>query len=283
MKSATICSEPEKTDPLIHEIARTAVEAAVTAGDLQLNAFHSRPENARVQARDIKMAVDRDCEAAIVSAIRSRFPDHRILAEEEGDLGGSEDYLWIVDPLDGTVNFFHGLPQFCACVACCRRPLNAPLPATGRELLESGLVGVVYAPLMNELYVGIRKSGATLNGMRLTCTGANGLSQAVVALSFGKTDGAIDYMTRLAGKIARRAQKVRSYGCAGLDIAFVASGRLGGSLYRGIQLWDIAAAGIVLAEAGGCLEAHRAADGTWDMLAASARVCSELLECINGH
>jgi myo-inositol-1(or 4)-monophosphatase len=134
---------------------------------------------------------------------------------------------------------------------------------------------------MNELYVGIRRMGATLNGKSLRCSGADDLSKTVVALSFGKTDASIDTMVAIAGKVARRAQKVRSYGCAGLDISLVAGGRLGGLLYRGIHLWDIAAAGIVLAEAGGCLEAHRQSDGKWNMMAAPPGVCSELMELVD--
>jgi fructose-1,6-bisphosphatase/inositol monophosphatase family enzyme len=281
VKSTTIFSEAEIMDPRIHELARTAVEAAVRAGDIQIKAFNGSREKSLLQSRDIKMAVDRECENAIVSVIRSRFPEHRILAEEEGDLGGSKDYLWIVDPLDGTVNFFHGLPQFCTCVACCRLPLSAPLPATGKELLDIGLVGVVYAPVMNELYIGMRNIGATLNGKPLNCADVNDLSQTIVALSFGKTDAAIDHMANVAGKIAHRAQKVRSYGCAGLDISFVAGGRLGGSFYRGIHLWDIAAAGIILAEAGGCLEAQRVPNGAWNMLAAPSGLYNELLEIVH--
>jgi myo-inositol-1(or 4)-monophosphatase len=159
--------------------------------------------------------------------------------------------------------------------------LGAPLPATGKELLDIGLVGVVYAPVMNELYIGMRNFGATLNGKPLNGINANDLSQSIVALSFGKTDAAIDCMTGIAGKIARRAQKIRSYGCAGLDIAFVAGGRLGGSIYRGIQLWDIAAAAIILAEVGGCMEAHQGPNGTWNMLAAPTGLYNVLLEMIH--
>jgi len=270
----------ETPESQIRAVARVAVEAAVTAGDLQRQVFHSSRRHAKVHHRDIKMEVDRQCERAIVEVIRSWFPEHRILAEEEGELDGGDDYLWIVDPLDGTVNFFHGLPQFCACVACCRAPSGAVPPNEARQLLDAGLTGVVYAPLLDELYVGVHNLGATLNGKPLRCAGAERLADTVVALSFGKTPASIDFMTRTAGRIARRARKVRSYGCAGLDIAFVAGGRLGAVLYQGIQLWDFAAAGIVLAEAGGCLDARQQADGTWNLVGAAAGVHAELLEVI---
>jgi fructose-1,6-bisphosphatase/inositol monophosphatase family enzyme/GNAT superfamily N-acetyltransferase len=263
------------------DIIRTAKEAAAIGGQIQMTHFKKKRKNLCEHPRDVKMAVDVECENAIVSLIRSIFPDHRILTEETGDLGGNADYLWIIDPLDGTTNFFHGLPQFCCCVACCRLPGDAPIPTDSRSLLKYAFVGVVYAPVFDEFFLGVKGSGASLNGKPLFCGTDDILAESIVAMSFGKTQTGIDRMTRIANRLAHRARKVRSYGCAGLDIAMVASCRLGGLLYRGIHLWDVAAAGIILSEAGGCLDAGQQPDGTWNLLAALPGVRNELSEIAN--
>lgn len=266
-------------ESLLNQLADTAVQAAVRAGDIQRRAFGNVQNTSCRLPRDLKLEVDRKCEAAVVDTIRSRFPGHRILAEEGGEFSGKDDFLWIVDPLDGTVNFFHGIPHFCACVACCHLPAGEPVPVDNRMLLESGLVGVVMAPIAEELYVGIRSRGTTLNGRPVGCGTAERLKETIVALSFGKDDAAIAAMTRTAEKIALSARKVRSWGAAGLDIAQVACGRLGGVVYRGVHLWDVAAAGIVLAEAGGRLTAGLRPEGTWNLVAAAPGVHEEL-RCI---
>jgi myo-inositol-1(or 4)-monophosphatase len=266
------------------EIADTANQAAGIAGAIQMNAFRSRPQASEVLIRDLKTEVDEQCERAIVDLIRSRFPDHRILGEEGGLSGGQGEYIWIVDPLDGTVNFVHGLPQFCACVACCRTGRDGNgLPRNGRDLMDRAVASAVFSPATGESYLGIRGHGATFNDRPLHCADTGRLSEAIVALSFGKTEAAIDRMTVLAGQLAKMARKIRSYGCAGMDIIQVAHGRLGGLLYRGIQLWDIAAAAVVLVEAGGFLQTEQRTDGKWDLVASVPGVTRELLTAVDAH
>jgi fructose-1,6-bisphosphatase/inositol monophosphatase family enzyme len=188
-----------------------------------------------------------------------------------------------VDPLDGTVNFFHGFPQFCACVACCRLPAHPPkLPTDAQELMASLVVAAVCAPVYGEMYLGIRGRGAALNGEPVVCQGPTRLSESVVALSFGKTESGMERMLGIARRLAPRVRKVRSWGCAGLDILQVAHGRLGALFYRGIHLWDIAAAGLILDEAGGHLQAHCRPDGRWDMVAAVPGLRGELAALLGG-
>lgn len=260
---------PDPAPELLSAIARTAVEAARAAAAVQMRHFRKGAPAARRLTRDVKLEVDRRCEAAVIQVIRARFPAHAILAEEGGAVEGREPFLWVVDPLDGTVNFFHGLPQFCACVACCRLSGDGAPPANAAGLLAGGLVGVVLAPGTGELFTGVRGRGAALDGRPLACSDARALEEAIVALSFGKTEAAIARMGPVAVRLARAARKVRSYGCAGLDIVQVADGRLGGVIYQGLHLWDFAAAGIILAEAGGRLSAAAQPDGTWNVLAAA--------------
>ncbi|MCG6893617.1 MAG: hypothetical protein LJE65_08440 [Desulfobacteraceae bacterium] len=268
------------SDALLSDIASTAAEAARAAGRIQLSCFRGDHLAAKKSARDVKLEVDRRCEEAIVRIIRDRFPGHGILAEEDGFRGGSEPWLWIVDPLDGTVNFFHGFPQFCSCVACFRQPENQPPPVDAIGLLAAAEVGAVYVPVFEEMYLGIRGCGATCNGDPVVCNGAHRLSESVVALSFGKTAEGMERMLHITGRLAPRVRKLRSWGCAGLDILQVAHGRLGALLYRGIHLWDIAAAGLILSEAGGHLQACSCNGGRWDMVASVPGLRDELMEVL---
>lgn len=280
MPTATQMTTP--TAPDLHALAETAVLAARVAAGIQTRAFDSELKGEVVHPHDLKTVVDRDCEQGIVDVIRKRYPKHRILAEEGGDLGGSDEYLWIIDPLDGTVNYFHGLPQFCTCIACCRVEPGQPLPTTGSALLASTLVGVVYTPVLDELYVGIAGEGVRRNGRSFVCNSDKPMAEMIVALSFGKTDAGIDRMTRLCRVLARKAQKLRSFGCAGYDLVQVAGSRFGGLLYQGIHIWDVAAAGLILKEAGGYLQANAQPNGTWNLLAATPGVARELNRIVSG-
>jgi fructose-1,6-bisphosphatase/inositol monophosphatase family enzyme len=271
-------TSPPPNVSIIKKLSETAVAAVLRAGQIQRQSFGNDALAEIIHPKDLKMAVDRECESAMVDTIRNQFPGHRILAEEGGNLGGDGDYLWIIDPLDGTVNYFHGLTQFCACAACCHLPYGKPLPQTGRSLVDCTLTGAVYAPLMDELYVGSAGKGATLNDKPISLTPQRGLSELIIAVSFGKTESGIDYMSDLCRILARKARKLRSFGSAGLDIAQVAHGRLGAVIYRGIHIWDIAAAGIILKEAGGMTSAAFKPNGTWNMLASSPGVHQELVK-----
>jgi fructose-1,6-bisphosphatase/inositol monophosphatase family enzyme len=259
------------------DLSEIAVSAVLKAGKIQRQYFGNESQPEIILPKDLKMAVDRECENAIVDVIRSHFPRHRILAEEGGNLGGDDDYLWIIDPLDGTVNFFHGLSQFCVCVACCYLPADIAVPDNGNTLADCTLVGAIYAPLMDELYVGIAGEGATCNGKMLSCSPHKELSELIIAFSLGKTESGIDRMTDLCRVLARKARKLRSFGSAGLDIVQVASGRLGGVFYRGIHIWDIAAAGIILKEAGGMIKAAVQPNGKWNIIASAPGVHQELV------
>lgn len=268
------------SEALLSDIASTASKAARTAGEIQLSYFRGNPLAEKVGTRDVKLEVDRRCEETIARLIHDRFPDHGILGEEDGFQGQPGQWLWVVDPLDGTVNFFHGFPQFCSCVACCRLPEDRKMPTDAKTLLAAVMVGAVYAPVFEELYLGTRGRGAMRNGETVICHGAQRLSDSVVALSFGKTEEGMGRMLDITGRLAPRVRKVRSWGCAGLDTLQVAHGRLGALLYRGIHLWDIAAAGLILNEAGGHLQADCRSDGRWDMVASVPGVREELMAVV---
>ena len=191
-------------------------------------------------AHDVKLQLDRACEQRVLTAIRRQFPRHAVLSEEMGYGPGKEPFLWIVDPLDGTVNYFHGIPIFCTCVSCHQvRPGEGsprePLLPDGR-VVGPALVGAVFSPPREELFVGTIGGGAFLNGTPLALKPLADLAEAVIALSFGASAESVQYMGRLLPRLVQRAQKIRSFGSTGMDIVNVAVGRTGALVQKGTHL-----------------------------------------------
>ncbi len=248
-------------------VRETAISAARRAGAIQLHHFRNTAVRCTRGLHDVKLETDIRCEKAIVAAIREPFPDHTILTEESGRLPGSGDYTWIVDPLDGTVNFWHGLPFFCVSIACYH---NGGCTAAGGALAGLGgvpVTGVVLLPFSQELFVGTAGQGATLNGRPIRVRNAERVSDEVVAVSFGKTPETMQRMTRRLDALLPQVRKARCLGAAAAELAYVAAGFLGGLIYEGIKLWDFAAGKILLEEAGGFLEAEETEPGQWRVLA----------------
>jgi len=186
---------------------------------------------------DLVTDADKAAEAATLAVIRARFPDHAILAEEEGATGTSP-YRWIVDPLDGTTNYAHGIPQFCTSVAC---------EVNGR--LE---VGAIVDPMRGERFSAATGRGAFLNGERLQVAAAQQLDRAVLATGFPYwVQEHVDEVLELFGAFLRRAQGVRRFGSAALDLAWVAAGRYDGFFELKLKPWDVAAGLVIVREAGG--------------------------------
>ena len=170
--------------------------------------------------------------------LRTAYPDHQIVAEESGDSGGTSDYCWVVDPLDGTLNFMHGYQQFAVSIA----------------LLVKGRIdqAVVYDPVRDELFTASRGVGAQLNGHRLRVSKVLHLEEALLATGFPVRNKAAlgAYLSSFAAVLDRCAD-VRRAGAAALDLAHVACGRLDGFWEFGLQPWDIAAGALLVQEAGG--------------------------------
>lgn len=251
-------------------VLRVAAAAATRAGEIQQLHFRNGERSGRALPHDLKLDIDRRCEAAAVAAIRARFPGHAILAEESGALPGGEDFVWIVDPLDGTVNFGHGLPFFGASVACYRRD------AARGGGLGAPVAGAVYLPLGRELFTAAAGEGARLNGRPIRAGATAELSEAVVSLSFGKTPEAMGRMSRRLAALLPRVQKARCLGAVAVELAYLAAGYLDGILYEGIRLWDFAAGRIILEEAGGHLEAEETAPGLFRLWACAPGLREQL-------
>jgi fructose-1,6-bisphosphatase/inositol monophosphatase family enzyme len=264
-------------------IREVAVRAARAAGAVQREHCETRLEVDAAPGHDLKLAVDRLCEEAVVETIRAAFPDHAILAEEGGARPGTGDCTWIIDPLDGTVNYFHGIPYFATCVACYRKtPGSKGTPGENRvfpreaDSLGEPLVGVVYVPPVDELYLGVAGEGATRNGEPVTVSDAAALREVMIATGFGSTDENIRHMQGIGRALVSEVRKIRCLGAAAFDMANVAAGRLTAYYERGIRSWDFAAPNVVLREAGATVEAVEYAPDTWEVLAAAPGVAEAL-------
>lgn len=218
----------------------TAIDAVTRAGALQLKALGGTFEIRKKGTIDLVTEVDVAVERMIRALIAERHPDHDILAEELGGPSGASRsrHCWIVDPIDGTTNFAHGLPLFCCTVA---------LEVDGR--LE---VGAVYDPTRDELFTAERGRGAYLNGTRLQVSQTDTLIDALLVTGFPYA--VKEKMTELVGLFATflgEARSVRRLGSAALDICYVAAGRMDGFWEQGLNAWDIAAGVLLVEEAGG--------------------------------
>ena len=222
----------------------TAVEAARKAGDIaQINFARINQSDIKTKAyNEFVTFVDEEAEKAIVDIIHGRYPDHTILAEEQGLKGNESDYLWIIDPIDGTTNYIHSFPVYCVSIA---------LKIKGR--LE---VAVIYDPSRQELFTAIRGMGALLDGRKIRVSKQRTLQGALLGTGFPYRDQ-LDWLevyldifidfTRIVGAIRRP-------GSAALDLAYVASGRYDGFWEFGLKPWDVAAGVLLIQEAGGLVK-----------------------------
>lgn len=186
---------------------------------------------------DLQTEVDRAVEQAVRELVQARFPDHGFLGEEGGG-GFDREFTWILDPLDGTTNFAHTLPNFVCSLACCR----------GGE----ALAGAVYDPSRDELFVAVRGEGATLNGHPIRVDGAASLQESLISTNLlwdmrEERFHTLPQIQHLGGQV----RGVRSLGAAALELAYVACGRLTGFAQYRLAPWDFAAGALLVAEAGG--------------------------------
>jgi len=249
-------------------VLETAISAARRAGAIQMHHFRNEKVRCRRLLHDVKLETDRKCEQVIMTAIREQFREHAILSEESGALAGTGGYTWVIDPLDGTVNFWHGLPFFCVSIACYADP-GRPAGEGGRpeEPLGAPIAGVVFLPFSQELFVGVPGRGAFLNGRPISASRSGHLADAVVTVSFGKTPETMRCTTRRLDALLPQVRKARCLGAAAAELAYVAAGFLGGLVYDGLKLWDFAAGRIILEAAGGFLEATETEPDQWRVIA----------------
>lgn len=224
----------------MYEAQREACIAAAQAGGQELLAYFRKLDPATVKEKaknDLVSEADRASEAAIKTVLDLRFPSYSFLGEETGASGAS-DRCWIVDPLDGTLNFVQGFPHWCVSVAL----WDAKGP----------LVGCVFDPLREDLFVAVRDEGATWNGQPITISQQTGLDGAFIATGFAYQLGERwPSYSRILSSVFHRARGIRRAGSAALDLAHTACGIFDGFFELGLQKWDLAAGVLLVQEAGG--------------------------------
>ena len=221
------------------EARAVAVEAATRAAEIARQAFLG-PRTITPKGRnDIVTEIDVAAEALICDLLGARFPDDGILAEERGRSPGSSPYLWVIDPLDGTHNYAAGLPFWCVSVA----RYNT---ATAQVDL-----GVIVDPLHEEVYVAERGGGAWLNGAPIRVSPVRDLQQSMIACDIGYVQTLSERMLHAAVRVQPQVRRLRILGSAVLAMAYVACGRLDTFFHLHLQPWDLAAAWLLIEEAGG--------------------------------
>ena len=222
-------------------LLNTAVKAARKGGETALRHLqhvHQLKVHTK-QPRDFVTKVDLEAEAAIIDSIRERYPDHAFLAEERGQQGDGE-YVWVIDPLDGTTNFIHGFPIFAVSIA---------LRIKGRLT-----VAVIYDPNRQEIFTAIRGQGAQVDGHRIRVSNRRDLRDTLIGTGFPyRSKEIIQTYTKMLASVLENTAGIRRPGAAALDLAYVAAGRLDGFWEFGLQEWDIAAGSLIVREAGGLI------------------------------
>lgn len=229
-------------------LTNIAVTAARRAGDVILSYYRrgDTGEITRKSGNDFVTEADQRAEQAIIDTISRVYPDHAFLAEESGEQGES-DTVWIIDPIDGTANFMHGIPHFCVSIAC---QVNGVLE-----------YGVIYDPVKDELFTAERGAGASLDGRRIRVSKTVRLRDAILATGFAyRKQGDIATHLPLFNRLVSASGDIRRAGSAALDLAYVAAGRLDGYWELGLEPWDVAAGLLMVRAAGGIVGDGRDGD-----------------------
>ena len=230
----------------LSELLDCAVVAATAAGRHALSNSHRRTEALSITRHDIKLKLDVECQTVATNEIQSRYPGAAILGEEDApsafdddkaSTGDNSELEWVIDPIDGTVNFYHGLPLWCCSIAARRD--------------DKSLVGVVFAPELDALYTATKETPATVNDVPIHVSDASTLETSLFLTSLNQkldTDTPLDEMI---SRISDSVRKTRVLGAAALDICRVAHGQADAYWEPGNYIWDVAAAGLIVQQAGG--------------------------------
>jgi myo-inositol-1(or 4)-monophosphatase len=223
----------------MNEYLDAGIGAAREAGKLLRENF-GRPLKVNVEeAHDIKLELDVRSQDLITRLLLQRFPEHAILGEEGSAANTSTEFEWVIDPIDGTVNYFYGIPHFCISIA----------------LRHKGeiIVGVIYDPIRDELWHAERGGMAYLNERVINVSTHSEISEAVVSVGMSKTMIEVEVGLSIFQDMLTRARKCRLMGSAALDLAYVATGRFDAYIERSVNWWDIAAGVLLVSCAGGAL------------------------------
>lgn len=217
----------------------TLIEA-VRAGAEELKKYYNGDFNIshKEGVNNLVTEADHASEAAILNIIKTRFPEHQVLAEETGEIIQDSNYKWIIDPIDGTINFAHGIPLCCVVIA---------IEKDGEIIMSA-----VYAPLLNEMYFSEKGMGATMNDKKISVSNETSVLKSCLVTGFPYTyinnaNGPLEVF----GRLVRKGIPVRRLGSAAIDLCWVASGKFDGFYEHKLEAWDSAAGYLIVEEAGG--------------------------------
>jgi myo-inositol-1(or 4)-monophosphatase len=254
----------------MNDTLQVAIKAARAAGRIQRERRDSIGEISFKGEINLVTEVDLLCEKEILGRIQNRFPEHSILAEESGETVGDEDHLWLIDPLDGTVNYAHGFPCYCVSI--------------GYRHAGEMAVGVVYNPCLDELFVAEKGGGATLNGKILKVSSAGNLKESLLVTGFAydvveSENNNLDHFENFI----KASQGVRRPGSAAMDLCYTAAGRFEGFWEMKLHPWDYAAGWLIVEEAGGKVTQFDGSPfqiGNSEILASNGRVHASMVEVL---
>ena len=252
---------------------KTTLLTAVEAGAAELTRFFNQSFKVsnKTGINNLVTEADHAAEAAILDVIKKKFPEHYILSEEAGEIIQDSDYKWIVDPIDGTVNFAHSIPLCCVSIA---------IEHNGEIILAA-----VYNPNLNELFFAEKGNGSTLNEKRITVSEKMHVMNACLVTGFPYTyldtpNGPLEIFE----KFIRKGVPVRRLGSAAIDLCWVAAGRFDGFYEHKLEAWDSAAGYLIVEEAGGKVtdfEGNKFSHYQPHVLATNGKIHKEMLEVIN--
>ncbi len=234
-----------------------AVDVVRRAGALVLAGRASAADDVSTKSTptDVVTAVDRAAERLVVEALHDERPGDAVLGEEGGQTEGSGPVRWVIDPIDGTVNFLYGLPAYAVSLAA--------------EVDGVAVVGAVYNPAIDELWTAIRGKGAWLDGRRLHGSAVQTLDAALVATGFGYDAQRRRSQAAVVATLLPEVRDIRRFGAASLDLCSAATGRVDAYFERGLAAWDLAAGGLIASEAGLLVSGLRGAVAGPDMVLAA--------------
>jgi myo-inositol-1(or 4)-monophosphatase len=256
-----------------HPMLNIAIRAARAAGDIIVRNM-DRIDRLKVVSKrnnDFVTEVDQKAEEAIIDIIKTAFPDHGFLAEESGVKNADAEYQWIIDPLDGTTNFLHSVPQFAVSIAL-----------KHKDKLEAA---VIYDPVSQEMFTAAKGEGAQLNNKKIRVTSHKGIGGSLLCTGFPYHDQSyLDTYIETLKALMGPAAGIRRPGSAALDLAWLAAGRYDGFWEFNLNAWDIAAGILIVREAGGLItDLHGKEDylKSGDIIAAAPKVFPEMFKAIN--
>ena len=249
-----------------------AVKAARSAGNI-IARFSDQVDSlsiAKKQRNDFVSEVDNMAEQTIINIIKESYPDHAILGEESGNHDGKDDgkeYLWIIDPLDGTTNFLHGVPQYAVSIAV--------------QYKSQIIMAVVYNPISGELFTASKGAGAWLNDKRIRVSKQKTLEGSLLGTGFPyRNDQSVEHYLPVFKTFMQKTAGLRRPGAASLDLAYIAAGRYDGFFEMGLNKWDIAAGVLLIREAGGLvgdLKGEGSYLETGNIVAANPKIFHQML------